>query len=52
MLTLFIVVGLGSDPVPSVPTLSGVVRDDAGRPLPKATVFIRTAAPRQGVGVL
>jgi hypothetical protein len=34
------------------PTLSGVVEDATGRPLPKATVFIRTAAPRKGVGVL
>jgi hypothetical protein len=34
------------------PTLSGVVEDASGRPLPKATVFIRTAAPRKGVGVL
>lgn len=33
-------------------TLTGVVQDDHGRPLAKATVFIRTAAPRQGVGVL
>ncbi len=34
------------------PTLSGVVRDDAGGPISVATVFIRTAAPRKGVGVL
>jgi hypothetical protein len=33
-------------------TLTGVVQDEQGRPLAKATVFIRTAAPRQGVGVL
>jgi hypothetical protein len=35
-----------------VPPLLGVVEDATGRPLPKATVFIRTAAPRKGVGVL
>jgi hypothetical protein len=34
------------------PTLTGVVQDDNGRPLAKATVFVRTAAPRKGVGVL
>jgi hypothetical protein len=33
-------------------TLTGVVADKAGRPVPKATVFVRTAAPRKGVGVL
>jgi hypothetical protein len=33
-------------------TLSGVVKDSSERPLAKATVFIRTTAPRQGVGVL
>jgi protocatechuate 3,4-dioxygenase beta subunit len=32
--------------------LRGVVTDKDGRPVPKATVFIRTAAPRKGVGVL
>jgi hypothetical protein len=39
-------------PLPGGLTLSGVVQDGAGAPLPKATVFIRTAGPRQGVGVL
>jgi hypothetical protein len=34
------------------PNLTGVVLDERGSPLPKATVFIRTAAPRKGVGVL
>jgi hypothetical protein len=34
------------------PSLTGIVQDDQGRPLAKATVFIRTAAPRKGVGVL
>jgi hypothetical protein len=39
-------------PAPERPTLTGVVQDDKGRPLARATVLIRTAAPRQGVGVL
>jgi hypothetical protein len=42
---------LAPDPAPR-PSLTGTVRDDRGRPLAKATVFIRTAAPRKGVGVL
>jgi hypothetical protein len=33
-------------------TLTGVVQNTTGHPLPKATVFIRTAAPRTGIGVL
>jgi hypothetical protein len=33
-------------------TLTGMVRDEAGRPIAGANVFISTAAPRQGVGVL
>ncbi|QDV37525.1 hypothetical protein [Tautonia plasticadhaerens] len=32
--------------------LSGTVQDDQGRPVAGATVFVSTAAPRQGVGVL
>jgi hypothetical protein len=32
--------------------LTGVVRDEAGRPIAGADVFISTAAPRKGVGVL
>jgi hypothetical protein len=42
---------LAADPAPH-PSLTGVVRDEMGKPLAKATVFIRTAAPRKGVGVL
>jgi hypothetical protein len=38
---------------PSTPTtLTGIVQDDAGRPIAGANVFISTAAPRKGVGVL
>jgi hypothetical protein len=33
-------------------TLTGVVRDDGGRPVAGANVFISTAAPRKGIGVL
>jgi hypothetical protein len=46
---------LAADPAPSPAqrlNLTGVVQDETGRPLAKATVFVRTAAPRQGVGVL
>ena len=32
--------------------LTGMVQDDSGKPLSNVTVFIRTAAPRKGVGVL
>lgn len=34
------------------PDLSGVVKDEAGKPLPGATIFIYTAAPKDGPGVL
>jgi hypothetical protein len=44
---------LAADPAPaSRPTLHGFVKDSSGKPLSNATVFIRTAAPRHGVGVL
>ena len=33
-------------------TLSGTIADEQGRPLARAKVFIRTAAPRKGVGIL
>jgi hypothetical protein len=55
MFVLLAATVLAADPTPTKPpplTLTGVVRDAAGRPLPKATVFIRTAGPRKGVGVL
>jgi hypothetical protein len=34
------------------PVLTGVVQDEKGRPVAAATVFIDTAGPRKGVGVL
>jgi hypothetical protein len=43
---------LAADPAPKGLTLTGSVKDAAGRPVPQATVFVRTAGPRQGVGVL
>jgi hypothetical protein len=36
----------------SATTLTGAVKDDRGRPISGANVFISTAAPRTGVGVL
>ncbi len=33
-------------------TLTGAVHDEIGQPVPGASVFISTAAPRKGVGVL
>jgi len=53
MLALLLV-ALAADPAPAAEraTLTGVVKDDQGRPRVGATVFIRTAAPRVGVGVL
>jgi len=36
----------------STTTMTGSVRDDTGRPVAGANVFISTAAPRKGVGVL
>lgn len=45
---LLLVVGQATSPT----TLTGVVRDEMGRPIVGASVFISTAAPRKGVGVL
>jgi hypothetical protein len=52
MLHAFVFAALISQSPVKGATLTGVVTDSSGRPLPKTTVFIRTAAPRQGVGVL
>jgi hypothetical protein len=53
MLALVAAACLAADPAPAArPTLTGVVKDASGQPLASATVFIRTAAPRHGVGVL
>jgi hypothetical protein len=51
MFALLAAVALVADPADR-PDFSGVVQDDKGRPLAKATVFVRTAGPRKGVGVL
>ena len=50
MLPLVVTAALAAPPADT--TLTGTVTDKAGRPLSGATVFIRTAAPRKGVGVL
>jgi hypothetical protein len=53
MLALLAVACLAADPTPAArPTLTGVVHDGSGKPLANATVFIRMAAPRKGVGIL
>ena len=52
LLALLVAAALSADPAPKGLTLTGVVQDKAGRPVPRATVFVRTAAPRKGVGVL
>jgi hypothetical protein len=53
MFALLAAACLAADPAPAPrPTLTGVVQDGSGKPLARATVFVRTAAPRQGVGVL
>jgi hypothetical protein len=52
MLALLVAAAISADPPPKGLTLTGVVQDKAGRPVPRATVFVRTAAPRKGVGVL
>ena len=51
MFALLAAVALAADPA-ARPAITGVVRDDKGHPLAGATVFVRTAAPRKGVGVL
>lgn len=52
MLAMVITSVLYAAPSPKGLTLTGTVTDKAGRPLPSATIFVRTAAPRKGIGVL
>jgi hypothetical protein len=57
MPTLFTLAALAVSFLPAAkvnarPNLTGIVQDDKGKPLAGATVFISTAGPRQGVGVL
>jgi hypothetical protein len=52
MFALLVATALSAELAPKGLTLTGVVKDKAGRPVAKATVFVRTAAPRKGVGVL
>lgn len=49
---LFTAYALAAETDPTGLTLAGVVQDDQGHPLVGATVFISTAGPRQGVGIL
>jgi len=45
--------GLGVDsPSLDRPDLTGVIKDHEGRPLREASVFIYTAGPKEGVGIL
>jgi hypothetical protein len=41
-----------TSPLAPPTTLTGSVLDARGQPVPNAHVFISTAAPRRGVGVL
>lgn len=53
MYPLLTALALAADPAASDKlTLTGTVQDEKGQPIARATVFIRTAAPRKGVGVL
>jgi hypothetical protein len=52
MLVVLVSAALSAGATPTGVTLTGVVSDKAGRPLPGATVFVRMATPRKGVGVL
>jgi hypothetical protein len=54
MLALLVLSGLtaGSTTPPQRAALTGVVQTNTGQPLRGASVFIRTAKPRQGVGYL
>jgi hypothetical protein len=53
MMTIWVplvLAALAQSPPPT--EITGTVRDEQGRPIAGASVFISTAAPRQGVGVL
>jgi hypothetical protein len=52
MLAVVVAAALAAEPASRGLTLTGVVTDKAGQALPGATVFVTTAAPRKGVGVL
>src|SRR6266487_160691 len=46
-------IGLGADsPSLNRPDLTGVIKDHEGKPLGEASVFIYTAGPEEGVGIL
>ena len=53
MLTFWVplvLAALAQTPPPDA--ITGTVHDEQGRPIAGASIFISTAAPRQGVGVL
>jgi hypothetical protein len=52
MFSLLVCASLAVQTASAKNTLTGMVRNEAGRPLRHANVFISTAAPRQGTGVL
>jgi hypothetical protein len=52
MLALLVAAAISANPPPKGLTLTGVVQDKDGRPVPSTTVFVRTAAPRVGFGAL
>jgi hypothetical protein len=52
MLTTWVALILVTTQAASPKTLTGSVQDERGQPVANANVFISTAAPRQGVGVL
>jgi hypothetical protein len=49
---VFVVLAAAASAEDQKPRLAGTVQDSDGRPLKGATVFISTAAPRVGLGVL
>jgi hypothetical protein len=49
---LLVALAVPSANTPGRAALSGVVRTDTGQPIRGASVFIRTAKPRVGVGDL
>jgi hypothetical protein len=51
-MTIVSLVFVALAPVTAAPTLEGTVADEQGKPVAGATVFLYTAAPKKGVGVL
>ncbi|HEX5219148.1 MAG TPA: redoxin domain-containing protein [Verrucomicrobiae bacterium] len=51
-LICFIGIGIATGAEQSRPTLTGTVQGEDGAPVPNATVFVHTAAPKVGAGIL